>query len=144
MSRIFLTYNFQALNIRWAGQTASEIYNLWRAIGETRGVFTSFSGKRVRLLNVSPVLEVPDDAIRSDHLAGDIAVNKELLKKDRSVMVKCRVSVWGGSLSCITNLPQDSWIKCSLLQFEAKPAIDGLAFANGYLSPQKVQTSQFI
>ena len=73
--------------------SATQVYNLWRAVGEQFGIFTSLSGKRLRLVKIGYVnseTEVFYDLQDKIVSPGSICFNN-LSAKDGVVFVRCKV-----------------------------------------------------
>jgi len=104
--------------VKWDIQTPEEIYGLWRALGQSFGIFTAYNHNKVRvslykLLPPNVGLSYQNrDQFETQYSPGmlkyDIA--KELL------FIKCH----------------KGWIGCSELQLDGKKPISADAFVNGY------------
>lgn len=102
--------------IVWAEMEAKEIYNRWRAVGESVGCWAQYQDKKVKLIHIicpeSPLVQdvLPEE--NNKHKPGTMLLNKK-----------------HGVLSI--KAAKDSWVHCSQLQFESRRVLSALDFANG-------------
>jgi len=115
-------------NIRWNQHTTQQIWNLWRALGDTVGIHTRFAlnQHRLQLSKLTPPSTQPSykniSEVQKLYQPG-------MLKYDKNSQILFIRTI-------------DGWIGCSELKEDARHAVTALSFVNGYRFKNQKDPSQ--
>ncbi len=133
-------------NLKWHESNPHQVFNKWRALGDTVGVHTFFKGSRVKLFNFVPpssLKATPDSSQSSKDpqlLTGEAVPGSLKYDKERQVL-------WIKSVPMPDVDPHHSWrekhgwIGVTHLQFEGRKVMDARSFYNGYIVKEKGEGS---
>jgi len=122
--------------INWRESDPIRVYNKWRALSETRGVYTYYRGMRMKLIRLLPPF-LPPDFPQADQAAPDVTPGTLFYDKgQRLLWIKCGNFIGGAGSDTTGNTSHCPvpWIACSHLQLEGKTVVDARSFFNGFLN----------
>jgi methionyl-tRNA formyltransferase len=104
-------------NIKWKLYNSQKIYKLWKALGETYGIYAKyeFLNERVRLYK----LHSPEEIKFQSKNGRDSEFEPGMLQFDKTQNILF--------IKCI-----DGWIGCSEIQVNQRNRMDASSFVNGY------------